>query len=111
MFEESDVQDVVNVSEEVLQLILKLQPEEADEIIKEVCNKLIELVDANPRQAIHVELHPLTLFLVTSVRKHIVTHHGVIPIMEMLEIENPNREVILAILRVVNKVCFSHPRV
>ena len=49
-------------------------------------------------------MHSFDWFLFTSVRKHIVTHHGVIPIMEMLEIENPNREVILAILRVVNKV-------
>jgi len=36
-------------------------------------------------------------------KAHLVTHHGVIPIMEMLEVSNP--EVLHAILQVVNQVC------
>ncbi|KAJ5071692.1 mtk1/mekk4 [Anaeramoeba ignava] len=73
------------LSNDILNLISKLQPEEKPQTILSVCNDLYEIFQNNP-----------------ETKNYLITHHGVIPIMEMLELSNT--EVLQTILKVVNKI-------
>jgi serine/threonine protein kinase len=85
-FEEDPMRDqVAKQAAEIMRLIRLLKPQERDSVILNACKKLIVIFQENPAH-----------------RQHFITHHGVIPIMEMLEVSSP--EVIQAVLQVVNEI-------
>eukprot|EP00003_Mantamonas_plastica_P025979 TRINITY_DN518_c1_g1_i1.p1 TRINITY_DN518_c1_g1~~TRINITY_DN518_c1_g1_i1.p1 ORF type:complete len:635 (-),score=238.30 TRINITY_DN518_c1_g1_i1:184-2088(-) len=72
-------------AQDIMDKITLLQPGQSEEVILATCKKLIAVFRENPDQ-----------------RSHLITHHGVIPIMEMLELSNP--QVLHSILQVVNQI-------
>eukprot|EP00698_Gefionella_okellyi_P024813 TRINITY_DN8855_c0_g1_i1.p1 TRINITY_DN8855_c0_g1~~TRINITY_DN8855_c0_g1_i1.p1 ORF type:complete len:951 (+),score=286.04 TRINITY_DN8855_c0_g1_i1:50-2902(+) len=72
-------------SQEIYNLIMTLQPDAAVSVALQSCARLVEIFRENPAQ-----------------KSHLVTHHGVIPVMEMLEVGSP--EVLHAVLQVVNQI-------
>lgn len=79
-------------SAEILRLIGTLQPGEKESVILSSCEKLGELIRNYP-----------------EARAHLITHHGVIPIMEMLEVDNT--KVLHSVLRVVNQILDGSPEI
>lgn len=90
-FEEIDPTAVAEASkkesqaQEILRLISLLTPEQSETNILAACQELITIFKQFPGQ-----------------KSQLVSHHGVLPIMEMLDVSNPS--VIHAILRVVNQI-------
>lgn len=70
-----------------LRVINSLSPKEEESVIIANCNKLTEMLSDPESQ---------------EYARNLMTSHAVIPIMEMLEVPNPN--VIVAVLKVVNEV-------
>ncbi|KAJ7536364.1 hypothetical protein O6H91_12G066000 [Diphasiastrum complanatum] len=70
---------------EVTRLIGLLKPEESEEIVITACQKLISICRELPEQ-----------------RTHLISQHGVMPILEMLELNN-NR-IVYAVLQLVNEI-------
>eukprot|EP01133_Synstelium_polycarpum_P006813 gene6813-7918_t len=73
------------MSEEILKLMNLLQIDQSEQIISTACEQLITIFKENPDQ-----------------KSHLIKRHGVIPIMEMLEVSNS--QVICSILKVVNQI-------
>ncbi|EFA86693.1 putative protein serine/threonine kinase [Heterostelium album PN500] len=73
------------MSEEILKLMNQLQIDQSEQVISTACEQLITLFKENPDQ-----------------KTLLIRRHGVIPIMEMLEVSNS--EVICSILKVVNQI-------
>eukprot|EP00741_Cyanophora_paradoxa_P008391 tig00001307_g8118.t1 len=70
---------------EVVKLIATLQPSESEEVILAACAKLVGIFREQP-----------------LAKGHLITHRGVIPIMEMLDTENAR--ILHAVLQVVNQI-------
>eukprot|EP01132_Coremiostelium_polycephalum_P005665 gene5665-7051_t len=75
------------MSEEILKLMNLLQPDQSEEVISGTCEQLITLFKENPEQ-----------------KSLLIRRHGVIPIMEMLEVSNIGSNVLCSILKVVNQI-------
>ncbi|GAM26943.1 hypothetical protein SAMD00019534_101180, partial [Acytostelium subglobosum LB1] len=73
------------MSEDILKLMNQLQADQSEYVISNVCEQLILIFKENPDQ-----------------KTLLIRRHGVIPIMEMLEVSNS--QVICSILRVVNQI-------
>ncbi|CAK9115598.1 Cytokinesis protein sepH (Serine/threonine-protein kinase sepH) [Durusdinium trenchii] len=85
-FEEDAGQSLVaQQSLQVEKLIGLLRPDQDDETVLNACSRLTTLFREHPAQ-----------------RKTLLTHHGVIPIMEMLEMSNT--KVLHAVLKVVGQI-------
>eukprot|EP00735_Rhodelphis_limneticus_P013963 TRINITY_DN7931_c0_g1::TRINITY_DN7931_c0_g1_i1::g.15623::m.15623 TRINITY_DN7931_c0_g1::TRINITY_DN7931_c0_g1_i1::g.15623 ORF type:complete len:1244 (+),score=360.81,sp/Q8T2I8/SEPA_DICDI/43.59/3e-144,sp/Q8T2I8/SEPA_DICDI/59.02/3e-107,Pkinase/PF00069.20/5.7e-71,Pkinase_Tyr/PF07714.12/5.6e-49,Kinase-like/PF14531.1/0.0032,Arm/PF00514.18/1.4e+03,Arm/PF00514.18/1.5e+02,Arm/PF00514.18/1.2e+04,Arm/PF00514.18/3.4,Arm/PF00514.18/7.6e+03,Ric8/PF10165.4/40,Ric8/PF10165.4/0.088,BUD22/PF09073.5/0.043,DUF3385/P len=69
----------------VLGHIANLDPSKSESEILDACDKLVRIFRDHP-----------------TVKSHLTTHHGVIPIMDMLHVRNP--KVTHAILQVVNQI-------
>jgi len=76
---------VAQQSEQVEKLIGLLRPDQDDETVLSACDKLEHLFREQPAQ-----------------RRTLLTHHGVIPIMDMLEMSNT--KVLHAVLKVVGQI-------
>ncbi|EGG21702.1 putative protein serine/threonine kinase [Cavenderia fasciculata] len=73
------------MSEEILKLMSQLQIDQSEQVISSACDQLITIFKENPDQ-----------------KSHLIRRHGVIPIMEMLEVSNSH--VLCSILKVVNQI-------
>ncbi|TPX41255.1 hypothetical protein SeMB42_g05652 [Synchytrium endobioticum] len=69
----------------VMELIAQLRPNESEEVLIMTCDQLVAIFKSNP-----------------EMRKNLITHHAVMPIVEMLEGCDKNG-VLLSILRVINQ--------
>eukprot|EP00164_Ancoracysta_twista_P003180 GFYU01004243.1.p1 GENE.GFYU01004243.1~~GFYU01004243.1.p1 ORF type:complete len:1033 (+),score=320.77 GFYU01004243.1:301-3399(+) len=78
-----------NLEQEVLKLIAVLQPNEEEDAILQACQKLVELFKTYP-----------------ALKKYLIANHGVIPIMEMLQVAKP--QLLHAILQVVNSIIHNN---
>ncbi|KAL6048786.1 Protein kinase of the Mitotic Exit Network [Balamuthia mandrillaris] len=81
--------ELTRVSADILKLMSQLQHDQEEAIILDACNKLIDIFKNNPAQ-----------------KGHLIRHHGVIPIIEMIEVSN--LRVLHAILRVVNQIIHNN---
>ncbi|KAJ6238182.1 mtk1/mekk4 [Anaeramoeba flamelloides] len=81
----NEEEDNTKLSKEVMKLIGLLQPKSEPEIILETCEKLMEIFGKHP-----------------EIKKELITHHGVIPILDMLDVSNP--DVLHSTLKVVNQI-------
>ena len=75
------------LSLEILRLISLLEAGQTDQVIVNACNDLVTILRNNPVQ-----------------RRHFVAHHGVVPIVDMLEGGVENDKVVRSILIVVNQI-------
>eukprot|EP01113_Clastostelium_recurvatum_P037254 TRINITY_DN5420_c0_g2_i1.p1 TRINITY_DN5420_c0_g2~~TRINITY_DN5420_c0_g2_i1.p1 ORF type:complete len:1097 (-),score=420.63 TRINITY_DN5420_c0_g2_i1:391-3681(-) len=73
------------MSETVIKLLGRLQPDEPEDTIRTTCDELIQIFK---------DFH--------DQKSHLIRHHGVIPIMDMLEVSNAT--VVHSILKVVNQI-------
>jgi hypothetical protein len=80
-----DKADDVLLSRSFLRILEQLKPDASERAVLEACERLNELGKANPEQV-----------------RGLMTTHGVIPIMEMLEVGNAT--ILVAILRLVNQI-------
>jgi hypothetical protein len=76
----------VKVMRQVLRILEGLSPKKEEKVVMDACEKLTEMVAAEPDQV-----------------RELLTMHGVVPIMEMLEVDN--RTILHALLKLVNMVC------
>eukprot|EP00005_Dracoamoeba_jomungandri_P006994 CAMPEP_0174270978 /NCGR_PEP_ID=MMETSP0439-20130205/46360_1 /TAXON_ID=0 /ORGANISM="Stereomyxa ramosa, Strain Chinc5" /LENGTH=1143 /DNA_ID=CAMNT_0015360679 /DNA_START=77 /DNA_END=3508 /DNA_ORIENTATION=- len=84
--EEGIVQDeLTRMTEQVIQLMAQLQEDQNQDVIVNACDKLISIFRDYPSQ-----------------KSYLIKHHGVIPIMEMIEVSDT--AVIHKILQVVNQI-------
>ncbi|TPX37984.1 hypothetical protein SmJEL517_g00405 [Synchytrium microbalum] len=72
-------------SKTVMELIAQLRPSESEEVLIMTCDQLVSIFKSNP-----------------EMRKNLITHHAVMPIVEMLEGCDKN-VVLLRILGVINQ--------
>eukprot|EP01112_Ceratiomyxa_fruticulosa_P019583 TRINITY_DN6452_c0_g1_i1.p1 TRINITY_DN6452_c0_g1~~TRINITY_DN6452_c0_g1_i1.p1 ORF type:complete len:1073 (+),score=231.94 TRINITY_DN6452_c0_g1_i1:255-3473(+) len=72
-------------SETVIKMMSRLQPDESEGVILRACDDLINIFREQEDQ-----------------KAHLIRHHGVIPIMEMLEVSNAR--VVHSVLKVVNQI-------
>eukprot|EP01083_Nonionella_stella_P082209 226905_1 len=86
-----DADEKARQSAEVLALVASLTPKQKSAQVVLTCERLLQIFEQDPSQ-------------ISSV----MTTHGVIPIMEMMEVSQS--EVILTILKVVNQIILAHPR-
>lgn len=77
--------NLTKMSEQILKLMAKLQPDQEEEVILSTTQELIAIFKENPAQ-----------------KSHLIRHNGVIPIMEMLEVSNAR--VLHSLLQVVNQI-------
>ncbi|KYQ88661.1 putative protein serine/threonine kinase [Tieghemostelium lacteum] len=75
------------MSEEIIKLMNLLQPDQTEEALNRTCDQLITMFKENSEQ-----------------KTLLIRRHGVIPIMEMLEVSNINAMVLCSILKVVNQI-------
>ncbi|KAF2069497.1 hypothetical protein CYY_009186 [Polysphondylium violaceum] len=75
------------MSEEIFKLLNLLTPEQTEDVINSACEQLITMFKENAEQ-----------------KTLLIRRHGVIPIMEMLEVSNIRPHVLSSILRVVNQI-------
>ncbi|KAM9966163.1 hypothetical protein ACTFIR_006355 [Dictyostelium discoideum] len=75
------------MSSEILKLMNLLTPEQPEEVISSACTQLITMFKENSEQ-----------------KTLLIRRHGVIPIMEMLEVSNIQSHVLCSILKVVNQI-------
>ncbi|KAJ6255026.1 mtk1/mekk4 [Anaeramoeba flamelloides] len=73
----------------IIELIESLKPEENEQNILNICENLCSIFKRNP-----------------ETKNELIKYHGVIPIMEMLEVENA--KVLHAVLKVVNQIIESN---
>ena len=71
-------------AQEILQQLALLRPDKREGVVLSACQKLVTLFKEYP-----------------STKRHLITHRGVIPIMEMLDVPNP--QILHAVLSVVNQ--------
>lgn len=85
-FEENDTaaEDVL-LNRAFMRVIDALSPQNEERVVLDACEKLNEMGQKNPDQI-----------------RSMMTNHGVIPIMEMLEVTNPR--ILHAVLKVVNQI-------
>ncbi len=84
-FVADDKADDVLLNRSFLRILELLSPDSSERVVLDACERLNELGKQNPEQV-----------------RALMTTHGVIPIMEMLEVTNPH--ILVAILRVVNQI-------
>eukprot|EP00743_Colponemidia_sp_Colp-15_P006476 GILK01006971.1.p1 GENE.GILK01006971.1~~GILK01006971.1.p1 ORF type:complete len:1130 (+),score=224.67 GILK01006971.1:94-3483(+) len=72
-------------SAEIQKLLGQLKPDDPAEGIINACNRLIEIFKESPGS-----------------KTHLITHHGVVPLLEMLEVSN--QTVLHYILQVINQI-------
>ena len=101
-FQQNETRDVhIRRSREILQLMAAIKPDSAEKDVVEMCDQLLVIFDKYPEQ-----------------REHLITHHGVLPVLDMLEARSglrPNIPVLDMlearsgavrphVLRVINKI-------
>lgn len=77
--------NLTKMSEQILKLMARLQPDQEEEVILSTTQELIAIFKENPAQ-----------------KSHLIRNNGVIPIMEMLEVSNAR--VLHSLLQVVNQI-------
>jgi len=91
-FEEGDNSgEDVQFTRSFLRVLAQLSPTNDVRVILDACEKLHEMGQKNP-----------------DTIRALMTSHGVIPIMEMLEVTNPS--ILHAVLRVINQAIIKNPR-
>mmetsp|Transcript_18777 Transcript_18777/g.31303 ORF Transcript_18777/g.31303 Transcript_18777/m.31303 type:complete len:1208 (+) Transcript_18777:214-3837(+) len=101
-FQQNETRDVhIRRSREILQLMAAIKPDSSEKDVVEMCDQLLVMFDKHPEQ-----------------REHLITHHGVLPVLDMLEARSglrPNIPVLDMlearsgavrphVLRVINKI-------
>lgn len=101
-FKQNETRDVdMRRSREIVQLMDSIKPDSSEKDVIEKCNQLLQTFDKYPEQ-----------------REHLITHHGVLPVLDMLEARSglrPNIPVLDMlearsgtirphVLRVINKI-------
>jgi serine/threonine protein kinase len=101
-FQQNETRDVdMRRSREIVQLMASIKPDSTERDVIEKCNQLLQTFEKHPEQ-----------------REHLITHHGVLPVLDMLEARSglrPNIPVLDMlearsgtirphVLRVINKI-------
>ena len=101
-FQQNETRDVhIRRSREILQLMAAIRPDSSEKDVVEKCDQLLIMFNKYPEQ-----------------REHLITHHGVLPVLDMLEARSgmrPNMPVLDMlearsgavrphVLRVINKI-------